>query len=470
MTAIALAESSGNSDARNDSGEHSQGLWQINRDAHDSWLGSSNLFDPRVNASAAWEVSQHGATMEPWTVTHKGSEARYLQFREQAQDAAVANGDPPNLGVWSGTQGYGYDVPTGEPGDGSTPNDNGGPAGGAGSGSGDSDGVDTFVDAAVAQTGDSYVFGHEVDLNDTDPAVFDCSELVQWAAHQAGVDITDGSWNQYLSLQEKGATISVDQALHTRGALLFNFSSAPTDGSGRPDEAHVAISLGNGQTIEARGTSYGVGSWEANTDRFNYAAVIPELGSAGAGSNHSADDAASTTNTPVAPADDGTDADADGLTAKLERMLGTDPDRLDTDSDGISDSYEVSHLKSNPLSADTDNDSRPDGVELASGSNPLVSDNPDDTSQDDAAPVAPSNDPDSDSDRLSDRLEALLKTDPHVADSDSDGYSDGWEYSSGFDPNDPASHPVVAATDVADDPVGTLQPLDDLTADAEVGA
>src|SRR6478609_11022496 len=79
MTAIALAESSGDPDARNDSGEHSQGLWQINRDAHDSWVGSNDLFDPRVNASAAWEVSGHGASMDPWTVTHGGSQARYLQ-------------------------------------------------------------------------------------------------------------------------------------------------------------------------------------------------------------------------------------------------------------------------------------------------------------------------------------------------------------------------------------------------------
>jgi hypothetical protein len=71
--------------------------------------------------------------------------------------------------------------------------------------------------------------------------------------------------------------MSVEQALKTPGALLFSFSSDPMSG-GRPSAAHVAISLGNGKTIEAKGTQYGVGSWEANTKRFQYAGVIPELG------------------------------------------------------------------------------------------------------------------------------------------------------------------------------------------------
>jgi cell wall-associated NlpC family hydrolase len=142
---------------------------------------------------------------------------------------------------------------------------------------GDGSKLQTFLNSAVAQTGDKYVFGHEVKLNDPNPTVFDCSELVEWAAAQSGVKMPDGSWLQYRELAKEGTTMSVEQALKTPGALLFSFSSDPMSG-GRPSAAHVAISLGNGKTIEAKGTQYGVGSWEANTKRFQYAGVIPELG------------------------------------------------------------------------------------------------------------------------------------------------------------------------------------------------
>ena len=60
--------------------------------------------------------------------------------------------------------------------------------------------------------------------------------------------------------------MSVEQALKTRGALLFYFSQPPT-GAGRPAEAHVAISLGDGRTIEARSTKDGVGVFQAEHDQ-----------------------------------------------------------------------------------------------------------------------------------------------------------------------------------------------------------
>jgi cell wall-associated NlpC family hydrolase len=134
----------------------------------------------------------------------------------------------------------------------------------------------TFLQNALAQAGDPYVWGASASPTDPNPKAFDCSELVKWAAKRAGVDLPDGSWLQYLQLQQQGATIPVQQALQTPGALLFSFSQEPTPGGGRPAHAHVAISLGNGRTIEARGRSYGVGSFDAG-NRFQYAAVIPGL-------------------------------------------------------------------------------------------------------------------------------------------------------------------------------------------------
>ena len=60
MTAIALAESGGNTDAHNPRGENSKGLWQINVAAHKD-LAGTNLFDPVENARAAFRVSRGGA-------------------------------------------------------------------------------------------------------------------------------------------------------------------------------------------------------------------------------------------------------------------------------------------------------------------------------------------------------------------------------------------------------------------------
>ena len=134
--------------------------------------------------------------------------------------------------------------------------------------------ADGMVEEAFTQAGKPYVFGAEVDLDDPDPAAFDCSELVQWAAHRAGLRMPDGSWNQVSHCRDKLTLISVDLALDKRGALLFKFSSNPFRGE-RPSSAHVAISLGNGTTIEARSTNYGVGSFSAAGRGWTHAGLIP---------------------------------------------------------------------------------------------------------------------------------------------------------------------------------------------------
>ena len=133
-----------------------------------------------------------------------------------------------------------------------------------------------FVSEAMRQAGDPYVWGSSASPSDPDPTAFDCSELTKWAAKRVGIDLPDGSWLQYLKLKEQGALVPVEQALQTPGALLFSFSQEPTAGGGRPSQAHVAISLGDGKTIEARGKKYGVGTFDA-ANRFEYGAIIPGL-------------------------------------------------------------------------------------------------------------------------------------------------------------------------------------------------
>ena len=444
MTAIALAESGGRSDAHNPSGEDSRGLWQINVRAHRD-LASSDLYDPLTNARAAFRVSGGGRDVSPWTTTHGGGNASYVHHRMEAEAAARAAGEGSGLGVWTGTPGYGAPLSAGGGGGGAAAFAGGGAYPGGGSaptgtpGGAGSTAADDFVRVALAQTGDSYVFGAEADLDDADPGVFDCSELTQWAAHRVGVDLPDGSWLQYQALERQGGTMSVEEALRTRGALLFYFSSPPT--GGRPSQAHVAISLGDGRTIEARGSRYGVGSWAADTKRFNYAAAVPQLSGPGSGVDLAAP-ATGATAWPALSQDVGpaVDADHDGLVDGRETLLGSSPTLADTDGDGVSDGYEVARLHTDPTKADTDGDGVGDAFELAAGTDPTNPDSDRDGRLDGAASFT-----DSDGDGLSDDLERLLGSDPTSLDSDHDGFTDGLEYQSYFDPTDPFSNPMAGA-------------------------
>lgn len=88
------------------------------------------------------------------------------------------------------------------------------------------------------------------------------------------------------------------------------------------------------------------------------------------------------------------DSDGDGLTDSYENLVSlTNPFNPDTDADGLTDLQELAfNIGTNPLLYDTDGDGVGDGDEIAAGSN------------------------------------------PHSADTDMDGLYDGWEYDNGLDP------------------------------------
>lgn len=109
-----------------------------------------------------------------------------------------------------------------------------------------------MVQWALAQAGKPYIWGG------SGPSGFDCSGLVQEATRAAGKVLIKPSKSQWATVVNAGRAISVDAALRTRGALLFRMSGDPT---------HIAISLGNGSTIEAMGTAYGVGVFGGAADR-----------------------------------------------------------------------------------------------------------------------------------------------------------------------------------------------------------
>jgi outer membrane protein OmpA-like peptidoglycan-associated protein len=126
------------------------------------------------------------------------------------------------------------------------------------------------------------------------------------------------------------------------------------------------------------------------------------------------------------------DTDKDGLTNKVEKELGTNPENPDSDGDGLKDGAEVNQYKTDPLNKDSDLDGLNDGAEVNQyKSNPLNTDSDGDGLNDGAEvnqyKTSPIN-ADSDGDGVNDGPEVnQYKSDPLIRDSDGDGLSDGDE-------------------------------------------
>lgn len=109
------------------------------------------------------------------------------------------------------------------------------------------------------------------------------------------------------------------------------------------------------------------------------------------------------------------DSDGDGLSDKYENDNGLNPNQVDSDGDGLMDYDEVHLYHTNPINQDSDEDGLRDQVEITQQTDPNnASDPKDDT-------------PDTDGDGLSDEYETILGTSITNADSDGDGLNDGDE-------------------------------------------
>ncbi|MBD3193356.1 MAG: hypothetical protein GF308_22160 [Candidatus Heimdallarchaeota archaeon] len=112
------------------------------------------------------------------------------------------------------------------------------------------------------------------------------------------------------------------------------------------------------------------------------------------------------------------DLDQDGLTNGEEYQAFTNPRSSDTDNDGLSDADELYTYYTLPHTADSDQDALSDSEELF------------------VYETSP-RDPDSDDDGLQDGREVTIGTDPKQTDTDHDGFPDGQELVDQTDPLDP---------------------------------
>jgi cell wall-associated NlpC family hydrolase len=140
-----------------------------------------------------------------------------------------------------------------------------------------------LVDKALGQRGKRYDEVPSARLDDPDPVSFDCSLLVQWACAQIGLapPMPRTTWLQLQHCIDRGTQISLGEAEKTTGALLFtnrDVNGAVADpAAGRPRSGHVAISLGDGHTIEAMGTQWGVDTQTLTNRSFSHGALVPGL-------------------------------------------------------------------------------------------------------------------------------------------------------------------------------------------------
>jgi cell wall-associated NlpC family hydrolase len=129
-------------------------------------------------------------------------------------------------------------------------------------------GVEAMIDWAKRHLGNGYLYGSH------GPDLWDCSSYVSAAIKAGGGDIRGTCSGLIAACRAHGTMLSSPAVgAKTRGALMFDIGG----GAGASGN-HVAISLGNGQTIQAHGRADGVVILNDATDRqWTASATVPGL-------------------------------------------------------------------------------------------------------------------------------------------------------------------------------------------------
>lgn len=139
-----------------------------------------------------------------------------------------------------------------------------------------------FVELANAHRGETYILGAFAPKSNANwKGPWDCAEFVSWVTFQstslllgctdnnadpAKADAYSGAWARDAAASHR--TVSIGQAKATVGAVLVR---KPVPGG----IGHVAISLGDGRTIEAHSAKKGVSNQSVDGRRWDLAMLIP---------------------------------------------------------------------------------------------------------------------------------------------------------------------------------------------------
>lgn len=132
-----------------------------------------------------------------------------------------------------------------------------------------SGGADRAIAYGKTLTGKPYVYGggHPNPKN----GGYDCSGFVSVSVHAGGSKLNGTAKTLLAQCKTAGSVISVADALKTRGALLFDIG-----GGAGASRNHVAMSLGNDSTLEARSTKSGIGVFDyASKQGWTHGALVP---------------------------------------------------------------------------------------------------------------------------------------------------------------------------------------------------
>lgn len=113
---------------------------------------------------------------------------------------------------------------------------------------------------------------------------WDCAEFASWLVFQesgqiygctdpnaapARADAYTGAWRR--DARTRGRLVSVEEAAATAGAMLLRYPPGPGE------MGHIAVSDGEGGTVEAKGAAYGVVEDKAGGRRWNTGVLVPGI-------------------------------------------------------------------------------------------------------------------------------------------------------------------------------------------------
>jgi cell wall-associated NlpC family hydrolase len=124
---------------------------------------------------------------------------------------------------------------------------------------------------ALSRQGGRYRLGATRYSHNVSEREFDCSSLVNWCFWRVGIHIPDLILPKIEWFKKNGGRqVSVSAGLKIRGAIMIRTVI-------KSGNRHIGISIGNGKTIEAVGTAYGVRTMDRSTSDWQQAWLSPKL-------------------------------------------------------------------------------------------------------------------------------------------------------------------------------------------------